>query len=306
MSGPPSEQDRNIGVNAKTRPASSGSSSRSDTSRLTSLASGFRSILRGKTSVRVAAQELLRRGQLIAARRRERRMLDALASQKVQLRPEFQTLSPAELLRHFRERRAPTFLPGFELASTAKLQPQLFPDETRSLLNAARLITRKHRWPLLGFGEQDFGDSINWNRDPLSGRLWPLDYHASISLWHNDGSDIRVLWEVNRLGHLITLERAYALTKDEEFAKEFFSQIESWNEQNPLGRGANWACAMEVALRAMNLMGAFSLFRQSGQLTEERLRTFLTILDQHGGHIQRNLEFSNIATSNHYLSDVVG
>ncbi len=151
-----------------------------------------------------------------------------------------------------------------------------------------------------------FGHPIDWHRDPLSGRIWPRDYHADIPLWHNDGSDIRVLWELNRLGHLITLGRAYALTKEEEFAAEFFVQVESWREQNPVGRGANWSCAMEVALRAMNLLAAFSLVRHSSQLNEERLLMLLTMFDQHGAHIRRNLEFSQVATSNHYLSDIAG
>jgi hypothetical protein len=56
----------------------------------------------------------------------------------------------------------------------------------------------------------------------------------------------------------------------------------------------------------MNLLAAFSLFRSSPQLTEERLRVLLTMFDQHGAHILRNLEFSHVATSNHYLSDVAG
>ena len=212
------------------------------------------------------------------------------------------------LLKHFRERAAPSFLPGFELPdSTSARQRNLFPDETQRLIESARLITKEHRWPLLGFGEKEFGDHpINWHRDPLSGRIWPLDYHADIPLWHNDGSDIRVLWELNRLGHLITLGRAYALTKEEEFATEFFSQVESWSRQNPVGRGANWSCAMEVALRAMNLLAAFSLFRGSPNLSEARLRMLLAVFEQHGAHIRRNLEFSHLATSNHYLSDIAG
>jgi hypothetical protein len=234
-------------------------------------------------------------------------MLDELDSQPAHLRPEFASLSSSDLPKHFRERAVPSFLPGFEQAdSTAARQRDIFPDETKRLIESASIITKLHRWPLLGFGEKDFGHPINWRRDPLSGRTWPLDYHADIPLWHKDGSDIRVLWELNRLGHLITLGRAYTLTTDEDFAAEFFAQLESWREQNPVGRGANWSCAMEVALRAMNLLAAFSLFRRSPSLCEERLLMLLMMLDQHGSHIRRNLEFSHVATSNHYLSDVVG
>jgi hypothetical protein len=282
-------------------------------------------VLRGEISLAAAARELFRRRQVVAAQKQERRMLAELALQEAQLRPEYYTLSPAELLKHFRGRSLPAFLPGFEAGhdATAKLQRELFPNETRLLLDAAERITSKHSWPLLGFGEKYFAELstpteisaenrannsrlLNWNRDPLSGRLWPLDYHANISLWHDDGSDIRVLWELNRLGHLITLGRAYALTNEEKFAEEFFHQVDDWREQNPTGRGANWTCAMEVALRAMNLLAAYSLFRRSQALTEQRLRTLLTLLDQHGSHIKRNLEFSNLGTSNHYLSDIAG
>ena len=312
MSGQPSDPDdvtneQSADVETTTRLPASASSVRGDLSPVSFFAKGFRRLLNGEISVRVAARELVRRRRAISERRREREMLDELRSQPAQFRPEFQSLSATGLLKHFRNRTAPSFLPGFANPdSTSRLQRKLFPEESQRLLETARRIAQEHRWPLLGFGEQDFGDSINWNRDPLSGRLWPLDYHATIPLWHNDGSDIRVLWELNRLGHLITLGRAYALTKDEEFAEESFRQIESWRAQNPLGRGANWACAMEVALRAMNLLTAFSLLRESPALTEERLCELLTLLDQHGRHIKRNLEFSNIATSNHYLSDVVG
>jgi len=268
---------------------------------------GVRSVLGGRISFTQASFEAFRRGRAKITSRRERAMLDELAAKPARLRPEFLSLSSSDLLKHFRSRVRPSFLPGFEMAeSTASRQRDLSPDETERLIESARRIVEVHRWPLLGFGEKDFGVQINWHLDPLSGRIWPLNYHADIPLWHHDGSDIRVLWELNRLGHLITLGRAYALTKKEEFASEFFAQVESWREQNPVGSGANWSCAMEVALRAMNLLAAFSLLRSSPHLTEERLRMLLTMFDQHGAHIGRNLEFSHVATSNHYLSDVAG
>ena len=125
-----------------------------------------------------------------------------------------------------------------------------------------------------------------------------------MNLHRGDGSDVRILWELNRLGHLLILARAYAVTADERYSAEFFSQVESWRQQNPYGHGANWACAMEVGLRAMNLMGAFEIFRHSPLFDEEKLTGLLMLFEQHGEFIQRNLEFSHIATSNHYLSDV--
>lgn len=142
-----------------------------------------------------------------------------------------------------------------------------------------------------------------WNRDPRSGYLWPLDYHRDLRLMRSDGSDIRVVWELNRLAHFITLGRAYTLTKDERYANAFMDQLRSWNDQNPYGRGPNWQCAMEVALRAINLIAAFELFRESPQVDATFL---LRLFQQHGHYIRRNLEFSYIATSNHYLSDVAG
>ena len=60
---------------------------------------------------------------------------------------------------------------------------------------------------------------------------------------------------------------------------------------------------MEVALRAINLLAAFEVFRYSPQMP---VKFFLQLLQQHGNYIRRNLEFSYLATSNHYLSDVVG
>jgi len=182
----------------------------------------------------------------------------------------------------------------------------LLPDETGSLLSAAGQILNEHSWPLLGFGLKHFGEQIEWCRDPLSGYVWQLDYHRDIQLIRGDGSDVRVLWEVNRLGHLLTMACAYAVGGDERFSEECFKQLQSWAQQNPYGRGINWACAMEVALRSMNLLAVFELLKHSPHFTPETLSLFLKLFHQHGTYITDNLEFSHIATSNHYLSDLAG
>src|ERR1051326_2505245 len=63
---------------------------------------------------------------------------------------------------------------------------------------------------------------------------------------------------------------------------------------------------MEVALRAINILIAFEQHRTSPQIDAEALQFILRLLQQHGRYIRDNLEFSFIATSNHYLSDVTG
>jgi hypothetical protein len=270
-------------------------------------------MLRGEVDARTAALETMRRLRRALELRRERAQLSQLERQPARLRAELASASPTELLAHFRSRNllkeSPEFFPGFAGSAkvTADLQRELFPIETAQLLTQAARIADEHCWPLLGFGEKCFGvEEIKWCRDPLSGFDWPLNFHPDINLIRNDGSDARVVWELNRLSDLITLGRAYAITDDGTFSVEFFRQLASWRAQNPLGRGINWNCAMEVALRSMNLLAAFELFVRAPQMDEAALADLLKMFEQHGAHIRRNLEFSHIATSNHYLTDVAG
>lgn len=274
--------------------------------RPSSLIPRIRRALRGDVDAVTLAREALRRSRAAISLDRERAQLELLDKTPARLAPPYSSMSEEKLLEHFRHRTEPRFLPGFSSAGVADYLHERFSEETRRLIRDAALITDEHRWPLLGFGEKRFGDEIEWRRDPLSGYEWPLQFHADIVFSRPDNSDVRVLWELNRLNQLLTLARAYSVTRDEDFTREFFRQLEGWREQNPLGHGANWSCAMEVALRAMNLLGAFEIFRHSKEMTRARLQMLLTMLDQHGAHIRRNLEFSHIATSNHYLSDVVG
>ena len=185
-------------------------------------------MLRGEVSVRTAVLETLRRLRASLERRRERAGLTQLAGQPARLREEFAHLSPEELLAHFHSRQSPEFFPGFAAGAqeSIALQQDLFPDETTELVNQAKRIANEHCWSLLGFGEKCFGaNEIDWNLDPLSGYDWPLSHHAEINLIRDDGSDVRVVWELNRMAQLITLGRAYGVTDNQRFSTEFFRQL---------------------------------------------------------------------------------
>jgi hypothetical protein len=265
---------------------------------------------RGDVSALALARESVRRARQSLALRRERARLtrDSQVGRAPQLGDELARLSPSQLLAHFRERETPRFLPGFESDSSdaSRLAHEKFPRETAELTARARRIVEANRWTLLGFGEFEFGAQVDWLRDPLTGASWPRAFHADVKLLRHDGSDARVLWELNRLGHLVTLAESYALAADESLAAKFFADVAGWRAQNPVGFGANWTSAMEVALRAINLLASFQVFRRSPRLDDTKLATLLATFDEHGAFIRRNLEFSHLATSNHYLSNVVG
>ncbi|HKO99721.1 MAG TPA: alginate lyase family protein [Pyrinomonadaceae bacterium] len=262
--------------------------------------------LRGEVDAKTAALEVWRRSNVTLAQKRERARLALGGVSDAHLSPAFASMPKAELVNHFRKRTDPHFLAGFASSNIGAQQRILFAGEIEELLLEAAQIVDEHSWSILGLGKKHFGTDIEWNLDPVSGVLWPLEYHADMKLIRGDGSDVRVLWELNRLAHFLTLARAYALTGDERFTAEFLLQLEGWRAQNPYGYGANWNCAMEVALRAINLLGAFEVFKRSSLVDESQLSQVLTCLGQHGTFIRENLEFSYVATSNHYLSDVVG
>jgi|SRR5687768_1909168 len=270
-----------------------------------SIISKFKRAMRGEVSPRIALLETARRTRVATRRRGEGASLSAQAKQPARLTPEFANLTPAALLEYFRRRTQPHFFSGFSLPpqSLAASQRALFPEDSAALIANADRISGEHSWPLLGLAEHSF---VDWHRDPLSGYKWPLDVYSEIKLQRDDGSDVRIVWELNRLGHLLTLARACSLTGDERYSARFFREIDDWDSRNPLGFGVNWNCAMEVALRAMNLLGAFAVFRRTAGFDGEKLAQLLRIFDQHGTFIRDHLEFSYIATSNHYLANVAG
>jgi hypothetical protein len=262
--------------------------------------------LRGDVSLNSLALEAVRLKRSSLHHKRERKELERLNNSPARLISDFNSLNKSDLLSHFRQRKTPSYFSNDDLTHIAKLQSENFPAETENLIKDANQIVKERCWSLLGFGELKFDAENFWRLDPIKKTDWGLEYHRDVKLTPNDGRDVRLLWELNRFVHALTLARAYTVTKDESFALEFFSQVKSWQQQNPYGRGANWACAMEVSLRAINLLAAFEIFRYSTSMNEERLLDLLTLFDQHGKFIFQNNEFSFISTSNHYLSDVVG
>jgi uncharacterized heparinase superfamily protein len=185
---------------------------------------------------------------------------------------------------------------------------------------ADRLV--RHEFDLLGSGpyvpddpERTAGPggdrpyrSIDWYLDPVAGVRFPRA--VPLSAWNFEemrppGADIKLPWELARCQHWPVLGQAYRLTGDDRFAWEIAHELRDFMAANPVGTAVNWACTMDVALRAANWALALELIRTCDLPQEFWLSAYEALFD-HGAFIERHLENGYEVTSNHFLSNVVG
>lgn len=153
----------------------------------------------------------------------------------------------------------------------------------------------------------DAAGQIPWHFDFKSGVGWhPQTFFSDIRYGEVLGVDVKVPWELSRCQHFITLGQAYRLTGDEKYARAFFDQIEDWIRNNPVKFGVNWACPMDVGLRACNWLAAWDFFKTSASITSFFKENFARSLSEHGSHIFAHLEWSAEVSANHYLSNLIG
>jgi hypothetical protein len=202
--------------------------------------------------------------------------------------------------------------PDVQNEQLSAIYRQQFGDKIPTVLADAEAICR-HEFDLLGSGTRHWGNPIDWHMDPVSGYRWPKKFYSDINRNRRSlqGSDVKLPWEVSRMQHLPTLGKAYRLTKNERYAREIVEQINHWLEDNPCAYGVNWTCAMDVAIRIMNITVAFRFIEDAQLVTEEFKSRLAVSLFQHAQFTLFNLEHSirsdgTIANGNHYLSNIVG
>jgi Heparinase II/III-like protein/Heparinase II/III N-terminus len=181
-----------------------------------------------------------------------------------------------------------------------------YPGRRAEIVAAADAVLR-HEFDLLGSGPQQLGPQLPWHTDFKTGRQWPLAYCTDIEYNELDRpTDVKVPWELSRCQHFTRLGQAYWLTGDERYAEEFVAEATDWIGANPLSYGVNWACAMDVALRAVSWIWAFHFFARSRACAGAAFRSpFLRALFLHGEFIVKHLEKADL-NGNHYVCDGAG
>jgi hypothetical protein len=175
------------------------------------------------------------------------------------------------------------------------------------IIDQADLICN-HVFNLLGSGRKKLGEKINWQQDFISGFTWPKQYYYQIKTVDlSNNADVKVPWELSRFQHLPTLGQAYWITGQLKYSTEFFDQVQDWMNNNPVGIGVNWACTMDVAIRAVNWIFASYYFLDCQEIPKSFWVEFYRHLFMTGRFIINNFEcYLQEHGNNHLLSDFAG
>jgi len=179
-------------------------------------------------------------------------------------------------------------------------------------INAGNLIESRRIWSIV---DADYMP-IDWHIDFKSGYRWDdIAWYKDISFGRLPGVDIKVPWELSRMQHLVQFSRAYSGAKNgmpgyenaEQYIFEFRNQILDFIATNPPRYGVNWSCTMDVAIRVVNWLVAYDIFRVSGASFDQTFEgVFKRSIYEHGEYIINHLEWSPEFCGNHYLSDIIG
>jgi hypothetical protein len=195
---------------------------------------------------------------------------------------------------------------------------QAFPNSARDAsARADRVLAGQY--DLLGYTALRFGSPgavPDWHLDPVHDCRPPKTFWATVPFLTRACGDHKIIWELNRHQHWLTLGRAFWLTGDHAYRDRFVAELASWIAANPPLTGINWASMLELGLRSISWLWALQFFvavdgtpadRQGDGGPPKRfakaeaghhslgeaawLVDLLLALDRQLAHVERNLSF---------------
>jgi hypothetical protein len=191
-----------------------------------------------------------------------------------------------------------------EVGERVSLLREFLPGEVQLIQNQAGSICQ-HRFDLLGYTGLDYGQQIDWHLDAHHGKRAPRKpwYRINFLDFHEVG-DHKVTWELNRHQHLVTLGKAWALTRDAQYVEELVKQWYSWQQANPYPIGINWGSALEVAFRSLSWIWVLRLLDDSAPVPDNFRSDLTRGLALNGRYIEKYLS-SYFSPNTHLLGEAV-
>jgi hypothetical protein len=196
------------------------------------------------------------------------------------------------------------FFDPSEIRSIIELMRDLLPEQAVLIQEQAQQIC-EHRFALLGYENLDYGPVIDWHLDIVNGKRAPRKAWFKVPYLNFDEvGDHKVIWELNRHQHLVTLAKAYCLTGEQRYVQELCAQWYQWNKENPYAIGINWSSSLEVAFRTLSWLWVLQLLRVCSVLPANFQSDVVVGLAQNAHHISRYLS-TYFSPNTHLIGEAV-
>jgi hypothetical protein len=158
----------------------------------------------------------------------------------------------------------------------------------RDALRASIDSAASGRWSVFGTPIDVDLRTQEWLRHPLARGAAPTGHWTNVAYMNGaGGGDVKAIWDLSRHHELVRLAQGFFLDRDGKLSESLLVLLERWVDQNPHGRGVNWASSLEVAFRAIAWCWIWALTCESPAWTPSRTRKFLLSLWHHARHVER-------------------
>ncbi|HEU4364730.1 MAG TPA: alginate lyase family protein [Candidatus Krumholzibacteria bacterium] len=167
--------------------------------------------------------------------------------------------------------------------------PPLAPDE----------LERVRRGEIAMFGRHFIVDArTDWHVDPLFAVRWPRR-HVDSMPFVQPGSDLVLLWHLNKTLFLLDRAGAYRATGDGALARDVYAIMDAWCTANPFMVGANWISPMEAGTRLVAWSQALAGLRGAAPPDNECAARIIRALFRQADIVAEN--FSQWVIPNNHL-----
>ena len=191
-----------------------------------------------------------------------------------------------------------------DIAPIVELLHARLPEQVADIVRQADRICA-HRFDLLGYQDLDFGRDIDWHLDPVHGIRAPERAWFRIPfLDFRTAGDHKIIWELNRHQHLVTLARAWLVTVQDRYVDELVAEWYHWQEHNHYPLGINWASSLEVAFRSLAWLWMVNLLALCPKLSAQFRQDLTQSLGRNARYIEKYLS-TYFAPNTHLLGEGV-
>ena len=139
-------------------------------------------------------------------------------------------------------------------------------------------------------GEEFGAAGIDWHYDPVHARRAPMRFWSAVPYLDPSCGDHKIVWELNRHQHWLTLGRAYWLANEPKYRDACIGQLASWLDANPPFAGINWASMLELGLRCISWIWTLNFFAKPDEDDSSPwIVDLLLALDRQLTQVERNL-----------------